>query len=195
MGHSDGIYLWRSMYDVPFRHSTDVYCRYPYVGTDQIICKILYKPATMEPLGSMAVLNSTVDPTYDDTKSRPTQAQTFLHKATGAKFTYVIAHLKSKGSACTPSDPDKGDGQGNCAQTRAAAARAMVNWLKQDPTSSGDPDFMVMGDMNAYAMEDAIRAFTDNGYTNLIKRSVIDNCYLHTACMACCFAACMPVKG
>eukprot|EP00775_Hariotina_reticulata_P009805 gene9805-9963_t len=131
----------------------------------------------MQPIGSLAVLNSTVDPTYDDSRSRPTQAQTFQHKATGAKFTYVIAHLKSKGSPCTPADPDVGDGQGNCAQTRAAAARAIVNWLARDPTGSGDPDYIVMGDLNAYAMEDAIRAFTDSGYTNLIKQYMGSEAY------------------
>lgn len=64
----------------------------------------------MQPIGPLAVLNSSVDPAYDDTRSRPTQAQTFVHKATGAKFTFVIAHLKSKGSACA-GDPDTLDGQ------------------------------------------------------------------------------------
>ena len=39
--------------------------------------------------------------------------------ATGARFTVVVNHLKSKGSDCNDvGDPDLGDGQGNCNLTR-----------------------------------------------------------------------------
>ncbi len=71
----------------------------------------------------------------------------------------VVNHLKSKGSDCDGiGDPDTGDGQGNCNLTRMAAAQAMVDWLATDPTGSGDPDFIIMGDLNSYAMEDPIDA-------------------------------------
>ena len=85
-------------------------------------------------------------------------AQTFEVIATGARFTVAVNHLKSKGSACTPDDPDTGDGQGNCNGTRKAAAQALVDWLATDPTGSDDPDFLIMGDLNAYAKEDPIDA-------------------------------------
>jgi hypothetical protein len=65
------------------------------------------------------------------------------------------------------SDPDTGDGQGNCNLTRTAAATALANWLASDPTGSGDPDFLLLGDFNAYAMEDPVTALTNAGYTNL----------------------------
>ena len=52
-------------------------------------------------------------------------AQTFQVNATGARFTVAVNHLKSKGSDCLDvGDPDLGDGQGNCSQTRRAAAAA-----------------------------------------------------------------------
>jgi Ca2+-binding RTX toxin-like protein len=90
----------------------------------------------------------------------------------------VVNHLKSKGSACT-GDPDTGDGQGNCNLTRKAAAQALVDWLAADPTGSGDPDFLIMGDLNSYAQEDPIDAIkagaddlagTSDDYTNLISQ-------------------------
>ena len=66
-------------------------------------------------------------------------------------------------------DPDTGDGQGNCNLTRKAAAEALVDWIATDPTGSGDPDFLVIGDMNSYTFEDPITTFTDAGYRNLVR--------------------------
>ena len=84
-------------------------------------------------------------------------------------FTAVVNHLKSKGSDCNHvGDPDTGDGQGNCNITRTNAAEALVDWLDTDPTGSGDTDFLVLGDMNAYAQEDPITVFRDAGYVDTI---------------------------
>jgi uncharacterized protein len=138
------------------------------VGTDEIRVAIIYRPATVTPVGPHAILNSSVDPLFIDTKNRPTLAQTFKQNTTGAKFTVVVNHLKSKGSDCNDvGDPDTGDGQGNCNQTRTKAATALVNWLATDPTGSGDPDFLIIGDLNSYAMEDPITVILNAGYTNL----------------------------
>ena len=51
------------------------------------------------PIGAFAVLDSSVDPSFDDDKNRPVLAQTFTENATGAAFTVVVNHFKSKGSA------------------------------------------------------------------------------------------------
>ncbi|MCA9922317.1 MAG: hypothetical protein KC421_08090, partial [Anaerolineales bacterium] len=48
------------------------------------------------------------------------------------------------------------------------AAIVLANWLATDPTGSGDADFLIIGDLNSYAMEDPIMALTDAGYTNLM---------------------------
>jgi hypothetical protein len=78
--------------------------------------------------------------------------------------------LKSKGSDCLAvNDPDTGDGQGNCNMTRTKAAGALMRWLATDPTGAGDPDVLIVGDMNSYAMEDPIRAVTNAGYINLVR--------------------------
>jgi uncharacterized protein len=149
------------------------------IGTDAIKVGIIYRPAVVTPVGSFQILNSADDPRFIDTKSRPSLAQTFMVNATGAKFTVAINHLKSKGSPCDDvGDPDLDDGQGNCSQTRRAAAEALVDWLATDPTGSGDTDFIIMGDLNSYAQEDTIDEIkagsddvvgTNDDFTNLIS--------------------------
>jgi predicted extracellular nuclease len=139
------------------------------VGTDQIRVGIIYRPGTVTPVGAHAIIDSTVDPRFIDTLNRPSIAQTFASNANGARFTVVVNHLKSKGSDCNAvGDPDTGDGQGNCNGTRTAAAEALVDWIATDPTGSGDPDVLVIGDMNAYAKEDPIAVFEGAGYANTI---------------------------
>ncbi|MCC6458346.1 MAG: ExeM/NucH family extracellular endonuclease [Caldilineaceae bacterium] len=142
-----------------------------FIGSDAIKVGILYKPATVAPVGDHVLLNSTVDPTFIDTLNRPAVAQTFEENATGERFTVAVNHLKSKGSDCNGvGDPDAGDGQGNCNGTRTAAAAALVNWLGTDPTGSSDPDFLIIGDLNSYAMEDPITTIKNAGYTDLLAR-------------------------
>ena len=70
----------------------------------------------------------------------------------------AVNHLKSKGSSCDElGDPDLGDGQANCNGTRTSAAAALARYLATDPTAGGDPDILIIGDLNAYAREDPIR--------------------------------------
>lgn len=45
-----------------------------------------------------------------------------------------------------------------------------MDWLSTDPTGSGDADFLIIGDLNAYANEDPISAIKSAGYVNLISR-------------------------
>ena len=67
-------------------------------------------------------------------------------------------------------DPDIGDGQGNCNGTRTRAAEAIVDYLAGDPTQSGDPDQLVIGDLNSYDHEDPIDTLVAGGYTDMIKQ-------------------------
>ena len=150
------------------------------IGTDAIRVGLIYKPARVAPIGSYQTLDTADDPRFLDTKNRPSLAQTFEDRSSGARFTVVVNHLKSKGSDCNDvSDPDTGDGQGNCNLTRRAAARALVDWLATDPAGSGDADVLVIGDLNAYAKEDPLTAIrvgaddvagTVDDHTNLIER-------------------------
>lgn len=154
---------------------------------DAIKVGLLYKTSSVTPVGSHAVLTTSVDARFIDNKNRPTLAQTFSQISNGEKLTVAVNHLKSKGSDCLDvGDADLNDGQGNCSQTRKNAALAMVDWLKSDPTNSGDPDFLIIGDLNSYAKEDAIKAIengpddtanTFDDYTNLVKAFGGDSAY------------------
>jgi len=139
------------------------------IGTDAIKVAFVYQPARATPVGDHAILDSSVDPRFIDTKNRPALAQTFQSHDSGGIFTAVVNHLKSKGSACNDvGDPDTGSGAGNCNLTRKAAAEALVDWLATDPTGSGDEDFLIIGDLNSYDKEDPIDALLAGGYTDLL---------------------------
>lgn len=148
------------------------------IGTDEIAVGFIYRNDRVALQGSAAILDASVDPQFIDTRNRPALAQTFRPLASNNRITVVINHLKSKGSACDDlGDPDTGDGQGNCAQTRTAAAQALVDWLQTDPTGSTDADYLIIGDLNAYAKEDPIMAITGAGYADMIARFAGANAY------------------
>ena len=138
------------------------------IGTDAIRVGFIYKTTAVEPVGDFAILDSTVDPRFIDTRNRPALAQTFEEVATGARLTVVVNHLKSKGSGCGAGDDDTTTGQGNCNGTRTLAAEALADWLATDPTGSGDKDVLIIGDLNSYAKEDPIVALQDAGFTDLV---------------------------
>ncbi len=148
------------------------------IGTDEITVGFVYRTASAIPVGAAAILDSSVDPLFLDTKNRPSLAQTFRASARGGRLTIAVNHLKSKGSDCNDvGDPDTGDGQGNCNVTRTNAAIALANWLATDPTGSGDPDLLLIGDLNAYAMEDPIEALKSAGYADLVSASMSEGAY------------------
>ncbi len=142
------------------------------LGSDAIAVGILYRTSVVTPTGPPATIGTGAFAA----RNRQPLAQTF---SVGLEsFTVVVNHLKSKGSDCDdgtmndpdnvfPNDPDTGDGQGNCNLTRVIAVNEMLTWLAGDPTGSGDPDFMIMGDINAYAKEDPITTLQGAGYVNL----------------------------
>ncbi|MCB9010067.1 MAG: ExeM/NucH family extracellular endonuclease, partial [Ardenticatenaceae bacterium] len=138
------------------------------LGSDAIKVGLVYRTANVMPVGDTAVLNTTSFINGGDAspRNRASLAQAFEEIATGARFIVNVNHLKSKGSACTA--PDAGDGQGNCNIVRLNAANELMSWLATDPTGTGDPDVLIVGDLNSYAMEDPITAILSNGYTNLL---------------------------
>lgn len=150
------------------------------IGTDEIAVGLIYQPGSVTPAGSAAILDDTFDPDYYDDYNRPALAQTFDVNGTEERFTVVVNHLKSKGSPCDAiGDPDVGDGQGNCNLTRTSAMTVEVDWLATDPTGSGDPDFLIIGDLNSYAQEDPIDVARNAGYTDLLDQHVGAGAYTY----------------
>ena len=52
-----------------------------------------------------------------------------------------------------------------------------MDWLAADPTGSGDPDFLIIGDLNSYDKEDPIDAILAGGYTDLIIQFIGEDAY------------------
>lgn len=140
------------------------------LGNDAIKVGMLYRPAAVTPVGTTAALNSVdfVNGGDSGPRNRPSLAQAFRDNTTGGTFVAVANHLKSKGSACDT--PDAGDGQGNCTAVRVRSAQLLADWLAGDPTGTGDPDVLILGDMNSYAKEDPITTLEKAGYANLIEQ-------------------------
>lgn len=147
------------------------------LGLDAIKVGMLYRTASVTPIGQTAALNSVafVNGGDGEARSRPSLAQAFEQNSNGARFVVDLNHLKSKGSACDI--PDAGDGQGNCNAERVAAANELMNWLAADPTGTGDPDILLIGDYNSYAMEDPITVIKNAGLTNLIDQFIGADAY------------------
>jgi hypothetical protein len=147
------------------------------LGTDAIKVGMVYKPASVTPVGHTAALDSVAFVNGGDSaaRNRPSLAQAFQRNANGGRFVVDINHLKSKGSACDA--PDTGDGQGNCNQVRASAANTLAAWLATDPTGTGEPDVIILGDLNSYAKEDPISALGAAGYADLIASFVGPDAY------------------
>ncbi len=136
------------------------------LGTDAIKVGLLYQPARVSLAGRTAVLATPEFITGGDRgpRSRPSLVQAF-RQPDGETLVVSVNHLKSKGGGCDA--PDAGDGQGACNVVRTNAARALAQFLATDPTGTGDPDVLLLGDLNAYAMEDPVRALVAAGFVDL----------------------------
>lgn len=158
------------------------------LGLDAIKVGLIYNATAVHPVGQTAVLNTGAFGLFqtgsgNTQRNRPALAQTFARNLDGAQLLVVVNHLKSKGSPCDDNlspvgpDLDLGDGQGNCNLTRTAAANELIAWLASDPTQTGEPDRLVMGDLNAYAMEDPVMAFKQAGFTDLLATTISTTAY------------------
>ena len=133
----------------------------------------------------------------DFQRNRPTVVATFIDNATGQTFTVASSHFKSKGdsglqdladaaqahldgggTAITQAqldallaDPnfDQGDGQGFWNQVRADGAEELNTFVTTEYNGGGVSNFILLGDLNAYAEEDAVQYLDDDaGLVDLI---------------------------
>jgi uncharacterized protein len=133
-------------------------------GTDEIKVAFIYKPSAVTTVGNAKYFN---DPAFT-TLGRPPLAQTFRVNATGETFTPIVNHFKSKSATgATGLDIDQNDGQGAFNATRKTQATALLSFVGQIQTASGDSDVMILGDLNAYNEEDPIDILRAGGLTKL----------------------------
>ena len=136
------------------------------IGADEIKVALIYKPGRVQPIGAAS---SDDDPVF----SRPPVAQTFEQVETGARLTVIANHFKSKGCGdATGLDLDQGDGQGCYNYRRVQQAEALLAFISGLQTSSGEPDVLVLGDLNAYGTEDPIDALEAGGLVDQIEANI-----------------------
>jgi len=104
---------------------------------------------------------------------------TFREKSSGESFILSLNHFKAKSGTATGADVDKGDGQGVFNFTRTKEAEAVLSAYEQYSKKIDEADLLVMGDLNAYAMEDPITTFTSNGYIDLHRFFHADTSYTY----------------
>jgi hypothetical protein len=136
------------------------------LGNDAIKVGLIYQPARLTPVGTTAVLATPGFVTGGDGKirNRPSLAQAFEDR-NGGVFIADVNHVKSKGRACDL--PAAGDGQGNCNAVWVRAAQELAARLATGPTGTDD-DVPVLGDLNAYRLEDPLDALRGAGYVDLL---------------------------
>jgi predicted extracellular nuclease len=139
-------------------------------GTDAIRVAMIYKPAVLSAVGG---------PMFDShsVNNRAPMAQTFK-AANGAKFSVIVNHFKSKASCggATGGNVELGNGQGCWDQLRVDQATRLTDvFVPQVTAAAGDPDVLVIGDLNAYQGERPIAHLVAKGFVNEIERFVRPN--------------------
>ena len=140
------------------------------IGGDAITVGLFYRPDRLAAAGRASVLNG---PEFQRL-SRVPLAEHFTDQNTGQSFLTVVNHLKSKGSC--PEDgrnANMKDGQGCWNPARTAAAKVMAEWTAALAASVSDGKALILGDINAYRMEDPITAIRDAGFHDLNAASGI----------------------
>lgn len=105
------------------------------------------------------------------------KTQAFVEKATGEKFLFSVNHFKAKSGRGTGENADQGDGQGTYNGDRKREAQSVLSHYESDCYFFNDKDILIMGDLNAYAMEDPITILRNGGMTDLHRTFHADSSY------------------
>ena len=135
------------------------------VDRDVIRNGIVYRTDVVQPVGEPVGL-------ADESvwaNAREPQAQTFSED--GDVFTVVANHFKSKNDSEPPQsgndNADSGDGQGAFNGDRVRQAQSVAAFAGRLAAETGDPDVVLMGDLNAYTREDPVETLREAGYTDI----------------------------
>ncbi len=137
---------------------------YP-AAEDVIRTAFIYKNARAETVGGSTILID--DPAFVNAREPLAQAFKVKGAPDSHKFLAIVNHFKSKGSAGPlAGDADANDGQGASNASRVAQATALVDFATAQSTAASTDRVFLMGDFNAYRMEDPITVLTNAGYVD-----------------------------
>jgi predicted extracellular nuclease len=144
-------------------------------GDNSIRVGLVYRATRFKAVGAPETFKA---PPFDRS-SRAPLAQAF-RAGNGPVFVVVANHFKSKGG-CRPEAPagdaDQGDGQACFNATRVASAEALHAWLATDPTGTRPAGQLVIGDLNAHAQEDPLRALYARGWRDAFEVAGVEQPY------------------
>lgn len=132
----------------------------------------VYCSDVLEPYGALRENNTGV-------KERK-KTQAFREKKTGETFLFCVNHFKAKSGSGSGANADQGDGQGKFNADRVKEAESVLANYAKDCIFYNDSDILIMGDLNAYAMEDPIMVLHDGGMTDLHRAFHADSSYSYT---------------
>jgi uncharacterized protein len=143
-------------------------------GPDTIRVGLIYRSDKVKPTGKPTTLE---EGPFGE-RSRSPLAQAFA-RGSGKPFVVVANHLKSKGcSEATGLDADQKDGAGCWNALRLDSSKRLDAWLKTDPTRTRSDRVVMLGDFNAYAMEDPVRWLRDDaGWIDAFKQAGVEQPY------------------
>jgi len=139
------------------------------IGNDAITQAIIYRSDRVSTAGPASWITEGAF----SWGSRPPLLQNFRINGSDKEIAIVANHFKSKGGC--PRDPDdananQNDGQACWNLLRTEAAAELVSWLASNPKDLGHTNYVVMGDFNAYRMEDPLAILANAGYPNVASR-------------------------
>lgn len=105
------------------------------------------------------------------------KTQAFVEKHTGEKFILSLNHFKAKSGRGYGDNADQDDGQGTYNGDRKREAQSLLARYAADCSYFGDYDMLIMGDLNAYAMEDPITILRQGGMIDLHRAFHADSSY------------------
>jgi hypothetical protein len=143
-------------------------------GPDTIRVGLIYRSDKVKPTGKPATLQ---EGPFGE-RSRSPLAQAFV-RGSGKPFVVVANHFKSKGcSESSGADADQKDGAGCWNALRLESSQRLDAWLKTDPTRTRSDRVVMLGDFNAYAMEDPMRWLRDDaGWVDAFSQAGIAQPY------------------
>ena len=105
------------------------------------------------------------------------KTQAFQEIATGEKFLFSVNHFKAKSGNGYGDNANQGDGQGSFNGDRVREAQSLLSNYISDRNYYGDDNILIMGDLNAYAMEDPITVLREGGMIDLHRTFHADSSY------------------
>jgi len=143
-------------------------------GDDAIRVGLIYRSDRVEARGRPATLEGGPF----GARSRVPLAQAFARRGGTQELVVVANHFKSKGcNEATGADADQDDGQGCWNALRVDSARRLHEWLDGAPLGPGRERVLLLGDFNAYAMEDPLHWLRGEGWIDAFAAAGVERPY------------------